>query len=196
MATQIVRPAGAGSETVWVLIACALVVVLAAAFVGVRTTHAPVAAVAAHQIDARRDLTPAEQGLYADLRIADDEIHSDSGLPSVEELADQGLAPFVADISQVRRGDHVWQRLQRDAQVAYLGISRAPDVAGDLLLIEALPDETASAPEAANEPNVWLHRGESVPPPNQLDADSLARAGWHQIVAQFDAGVTRERRTP
>jgi len=191
VATQIVRPAGAGSETAWVLAACALVVALSAVFVSTHTHSASVQTVAEYQIDARRDLTPAEQGLYADLRIAADEL-DDSALPSVEDLAGLGIAPFVADMSQARRGEHDWQKLTRGEQVGYLGISHAPDVAGDLLLIV---DDHGQAAYETSEPNVWLHRGTLAMPPAQLDPDSLTRDGWRQIVAQFDAGVTRERRT-
>jgi len=193
--TQIVRPAGAGSETAWVLAACTLVVALAGAVVSTHTTRTTVETVAAHQIDARRDLTPAEQGLYADLRIAADELN-DGDLPPVADLADQGIAPFVADMSQVRRGDHDWQSLRRGAQVGYLGISHVPDVAGDLLLVIDDRGHDGHAHPGAEEPNVWLHRGESAAPPAQLDSDSLARAGWRQIIARFDAGVTRERHIP
>ncbi len=194
MATQTVRPAGAGHETAWVLAACALVLALAAAFVGVRTTSAPVEVVTEHQIDARRDLTPAEQGLYADLRIAADEL-SEGESPPVEELAELGIAPFVADMSHARRGGHTWQRLTRGAQTGYLGISGDPSVAGSLLLVVDNHGDGGHAHPDTSEPNVWLHRGETVSAPSHLDSDSLARAGWRQIVAQFDAGVTRERRT-
>jgi len=192
--TQIVRPAGAGYETAAVLAACTLIVALAAGLIGMHTTHAHVNTVAEHQIDARRDLTPAEQGLYADLRLAADELNDDAP-PPVQALAEQGIAPFVADMSQVRRGGHDWQRLTRGAQAGYLGISHAPDVAGDLLLIVNEHGGDAHAHHDAHEPKVWLHRGESVAPPTELDPDSLARAGWRQIVAQFDAGVTRDRKT-
>ncbi len=197
MATQIIRPAGAGYETAWVLAACALVVASAAAFIGVRTAGVPVRTMAEHQIDARRDLTPAEQGLYADLRIAFDELSEDT--LSIEELAELGIAPFVADMSHERRGGHVWQRLVRGAQVAYLGVSREPAVAGTLLLVMGNRNDgghvsTHPHPDAG-EPNIWLHRSQLVSAPSQIDADSLFRTGWRQIVAQFDAGVTRERRT-
>jgi len=161
-------------------------------------------AVAAHEADARRDLTAAEQGLYADLRIAADELHEDT--LSIKELAGLGIAPFVADMSQARRGGHVWQRLERGSFVGYLGISGEPAVAGALLLVveRHRPDSRASidahashisaASVEALEPDIWLHRGERVSPPERFDAGSLARAGWRRIVAQFDAGVTRQRR--
>jgi len=195
--TQIVRPAGAGYETAVVLSACALVVALAGTVIGTQSTQASVESIAAYQIDARRDLTPAEQGLYADLRIAVDELSdlgdlddlSDSALPSVATLAESGVAPFVADTSQARRGGHNWQRLSFGMQVGYLGISHNADIAGDLLW---LVGDLKHADD--REPNIWLHRGEPVTAaPSRLDPASLADAGWRQIVAQFDAGVTRER---
>lgn len=199
MTMQIVRPAGAGFETAWVLAACALVVVLAGTFIGVRTVGPSVQAVAAHEVDARRDLTAAEQGLYADLRIAADELNAGESL-SIEELADFGIAPFVKDMSHTRRGGHAWQRLERGSFVGYLGVSGDPAVAGALLLVvgkrhqDTHMSHASTAPVEAREPDIWLHRGQHVSPPSQFDAETLARTGWLRIVAQFDAGVTRQRR--
>ena len=198
MATQIIRPAGSGYETAWVLTACALVVVLAGIFIGARTVGPSVQVVAAHEVDARRDLTAAEQGLYADLRIAADELNAGESL-SIEALADFGIAPFVKDMSHTRRGGHAWQRLERGSSVGYLGLSGDPVVAGALLLVVKSHQDrhlshASTAPVDAGEPDIWLHRGQHVSPPSQLDAETLARTGWLRIVAQFDAGVTRQRR--
>lgn len=210
MATQIVRPAGAGYETAWVLAACVLVLVLAGAFIGVRTVGTSVEVIAVHEVDARRDLTAAEQGVYADLRIAADELAADKlhtgEWLSIEALADLGIAPFVQDMSHTRRGGHGWQRIERGSSVGYLGVSGDRSTAGALLLVmeshgQGLPasagahaSHTSATTIEAREPDIWLHRGQHVSPPSQFDAETLARTGWLRIVAQFDAGVTRQRR--
>ena len=67
---HVIRPAGAGHETLYVLLASLLIVALAAGVVWLRGEREDEQAIAAHQIDARRDLTAAEQGLYTDLRVA------------------------------------------------------------------------------------------------------------------------------
>ena len=109
---QIVRPAGAGHETLAVLAGCALILAVAAAVVTLRAAPAQSHAVAAHQLDARRDLTAAEQGVYADLRVALEEIEAERAggtrLPAVAALSESGLPPFARDASSVQRGAHVW----------------------------------------------------------------------------------------
>ena len=72
--TQIVRPAGAGHETLNVLLLCLLILAIAGSVVAWRgVSHEP-EPVASNQLDARRDLTASEQGIYADLRVTLDEI--------------------------------------------------------------------------------------------------------------------------
>ena len=69
---HVIRPAGAGHETLYVLLVSLLIVVLAATVVMLRGEREDEQTIASHQIDARRDLTAAEQGLYTDLRVAFD----------------------------------------------------------------------------------------------------------------------------
>ena len=43
-------------------------------------------------------------------------------------------------------------------------------------------------------PDIWLKRSADSAPAEDLSDAALSAAGWKQIVAQFDAGVTREHR--
>ena len=142
MSTHVVRPAGAGHETLYVLLLCLLIMAVAGSVVAWRHESQVVTSVAAHQLDARRDLNAAEQGIYADLRVTLDEIQwlreASSALPSAAQLADEGFAPFASDASSVSRGEHAWQLL---GETAYLGVGPKPEVAGSFLLrIGAQPD--------------------------------------------------------
>ena len=107
MTTQVVRPAGAGHETLYVLLLCLLILAVAGSVVAWRHESHEVTSVAAHQLDARRDLNAAEQGLYADLRVTLDEIlllKEESGaLPLPAHLADEGFAPFASGPNNRRR---------------------------------------------------------------------------------------------
>ncbi|RBJ64531.1 hypothetical protein C3L29_040750, partial [Pseudomonas sp. MWU12-2534b] len=69
---------------------------------------------------------------------------------------------------------------------AYLGLSQAPQVAGSFLM--------RLAPEDPAKMDIWLNRIPSVAVPVDLSDARLADAGWQQVVAQFDAGVTRQNR--
>ncbi|MDR9862750.1 MULTISPECIES: DUF6162 family protein [Pseudomonas] len=185
--TQVVRPAGAGHETLNVLLLCLLILALAGSVVAWRgVSHEP-EPVASNQLDARRDLSAAEQGIYADLRVTLDEIRllreEQKALPTPQNLADEGFAPFAQDASSVSRGAHVWQM---QAGTAYFGHSQTLAVAGSFLMRIGADDKA--------EPDIWLNRDAALKAPHDLTDTALAAAGWKQIVAQYDAGVTREHR--
>ena len=93
--TQLVRPAGAGHETLYVLLLCLAILAVAGSVVLWRGEPEVVSSVQTHQLDARRDLGASEQGIYADLRVTLDEIHllreEQQALPTPQVLADEGL---------------------------------------------------------------------------------------------------------
>lgn len=183
---QIVRPAGAGHETLYVLLLCLTILAVAAGIVGLHGESQEVESVAQHQLDARRDLTAAEQGIYADLRVTLDEIRllgQEQTTPvTPEQLAEEGFAPFAQDASSVSRGAHAWQMIGS----SYLGLSQSPSVAGSFLLRRGAMDES--------HPDIWINRKADAAPAADLGDAALIAAGWQQVVAQFDAGVTRQHR--
>lgn len=185
--TQVVRPAGAGHETLYVLAFSLFILLVAAVVVSWHGEKEQVQAVPSHQLDARRDLSASEQGIYADLRVTFEEIQllrqDDPALPSPEQLAEDGFAPFANDASSVSRGDHAWQLLGSNA---YLGLSQAPQTAGSFLMRSQEVD--------AQSADIWLNRAQGLTAPTDLSDAALTSAGWQQIVAQFDAGVTRQHR--
>ncbi|TDF82589.1 DUF6162 family protein [Pseudomonas sp. H9] len=184
---QVVRPAGAGHETLYVLLVSLLILAVAASIVALRGERHDEVSIEAHQLDARRDLNAAEQGVYADLRVAFEDIQlrreEDPALVEVAVLAEEGFPPFVHDASSASRGEHQWQLL---GEHAYLGLSQAPTVAGSfLMLVPAAHDGAA---------DVWLQRKADASVPTDLTPAALISAGWQQIAAQYDAGVTRQHR--
>ncbi len=185
--TQVVRPAGAGHETLYVVLISLLIVVLAATVVWMRGEREDEQTIASHQVDARRDLTAAEQGIYTDLRVAFDEIQllreETAAVPGVDALAAEGLPPFVVDAGSQSRGSHQWLWLQTGA---YLGRSQDLQLAGSFLLI--LPGDSSG------QADVWLRRDSAAVTPDDFDQAALIAAGWRQVVSHYDAGVTREHR--
>jgi hypothetical protein len=184
--THVVRPAGAGHETLYVLLLCLMILAVAGSVVAWRHESQAVSNVNSHQLDARRDLSASEQGIYADLRVTLEEIHllrqEQQALPTPEVLADEGFAPFARDASSVSRGGHAWHLLEARA---YFGQSQAPAVAGSFLMRLSADDDA---------PDIWLNPGTTLAAPTDLSDGALESAGWQQIVAQFDAGVTRQHR--
>jgi len=196
MTVQAIRPAGAGHETGAVLAVCAVIVLLATLTIVLRTTSAPVSQIQAGQIDARHGLTAAEQGVYADLLVAAEEIGFAQAPPQVSDLAEQMIPPFVEDASTGRRGGHDWQMRQDGPVVAYIGVTQDPNTAGSMLLrVTRSPDATTHAEHQGNRAQVWLHKttGTAARVPAGLKPDNLTQEGWQQIVSQFDAGATRHQ---
>lgn len=199
MATHIVKPAGAGHESLWVVIVSALIIAVAALVVSLRVSPDVSTEIAEHQIDARHDLTVAEQGLYADLLVAVDEIAmlGETATPTVAALSEEGLSPFVKDITAEQRGSHAWTLVRTGEGVAYLGVTADQQVAGSLLL--RLPhtkeeDGHGHADAQDSTADVWLNRTVEAVTPAHLSDEDLIRAGWRHVVSQFDAGVTRQTR--
>ncbi len=193
MVEHIVKPAGAGNETRWVLLYALCIVLVAGAVIGVRTEPAEPPTIAAHQLDARDDLTSAEQGIYADLRLVAVELpdlHPEAR-PSVAELQQAALPPFTADAGASGRGGHTWFSVSGEQADAYLGLSAAPEVAGSMLL--RLAPLAAGAPHGDTEPDIWLNRSAKPAPPSQLATEHLIAGGWRQVVSRFDASVTRHK---
>jgi hypothetical protein len=68
---------------------------------------------------------------------------------------------------------------------AYFGQSQAKGVAGSFLMRLTAADDA---------PDIWLNRATDLKAPTDLSDTALESAGWQQIVAQFDAGVTRQHK--
>ncbi|NWB88001.1 DUF6162 family protein [Pseudomonas gingeri] len=185
--TQVVRPAGAGHETLCVLLFCLIVLLVAGSVVALHGEKQNVSTLEAYQVDARRDLSAGEQGIYADLRVTLDEIHllqqDQQALPAPEQLGEEGFAPFAQDASSVSRGGHAWRLLD---QRAYFGLSHATATAGSFLM--RVGNDANAAPD------IWLNRSNNLAAPADLSDSALIAGGWQRVVAQFDAGVTRQHR--
>lgn len=184
---QVVRPAGAGHETLYVLLVSLCILAVAAGIVALRGERHDEVSIEAHQLDARRDLYAAEQGVYADLRVAFEEIQlrreEAPELVEVATLAEEGFPPFAQDASSASRGEHQWQRL---GQHAYLGLSQSASVAGSFLMLIPTAHDGAA--------DIWLLRKADAAVPADLSPAALIAAGWQQIAAHYDAGVTRQHR--
>ncbi|MGF1731245.1 DUF6162 family protein [Photobacterium kasasachensis] len=169
-----------GREGKWVALSIAVILLIATILLPhhqVSTTHQ---ALAPHQI-LIQELEPQELAMIADLRLAHEEIRNirqDSleldgvdSWPSISELEEQWLAPFVKDKSWQHKGQHRW--LNNDSG-AYLGIRQQQQGSASVVLysLQALPD-------------VWLDFGEtarSVSIEGLTDPAALIDAGWKQVV--------------
>lgn len=198
MSTQIVRPAGAGHETLWVALAAVVVIGLAALVVGARAQPEAAVVAAAHQVDARTGLNAAEQGIHADLLVAADEIaalhDTERSVPTVAQMRELGLPPFSTGPETQARGGHEWRAYPPGAEAAYVGRSAAPAVAGSLLLRVPLQPAAAATPAQGHGHGVeiWIQREGAAEWPESVEEAALIRQGWREVVTRYDAGVTRK----
>lgn len=189
----LVRPAGAERETLFVVLLCAVIVLVAGTVVGLRTRAPDVVSVAEWQVDARDGLTAAEQGLNADMKVAANEIVSvlaAGSVPTPEELAEEALPPFAKDATSKGRGDHAWSLVPADGAFAgWLGTTASNRIAGSLLLrIATAADGHGHVEEGAS--SVWLNRSADAAV-SGLSNEALIASGWKEIVSRYDASVTR-----
>ena len=201
MSTQVVRPAGAGHETLWVLLAAAGVLALAALVVGVRSQAPAASALATHQVDARTQLNAAEQGVHADLLVAADEIAAlrdeDQAMPTLDRLRERGLPPFAPGPEARARGAHEWRSSPQGQDLAFVGRSAEPQVAASLLLrVPATVGPAADGHAHEHAVEIWIQREGPVAWPEGIDGPALGRQGWRQVVTRYDAGVTRKDTAP
>ena len=181
---QRVPPASAGRETSLLLLAALLVLVLSGGVVLWRSLHVQGFHLQAHQLDLATALTPAEQGIHADLQAVFEEwriLRQGGGqavAPPAKHWADEGWPPFTGNLSAAQRGAHRWSLVERGDHCAYLGRSARPELAADVLWV--LPPEKNAAFE------FWLQRGkgsDAAHLPARLEDAELIAHGWRQVVS-------------
>jgi hypothetical protein len=70
---------------------------------------------------------------------------------------------------------------------SYLGVSQNPTVAGSFLLRVGAADDAQA--------DIWINRSPSISQSiTDVSDKALIASGWQQVVAQFDAGVTRQHK--
>lgn len=211
---QRVSPAGALSETRWVLLAMALTLVVGALAVGWQRHWLPQEKLQAHQIDLATGLTAAEQGIYTDLQAVYEEWRSMGAPlppPEPQRWAVDGWPPFVDDLAAQKRGLRQWLLLSLGDRHAYLGVSveRGAPVLDESRqeaarwLLWRLPAARSTKAEEGGvdgrraEDSVhegfelWLHAADAVSEASaalsSLDDASMIRHGWLQAAAHLNA---------
>lgn len=189
-----IAPASAGRETSLLLLVALLVMLLSGAVIFWRSQQFQGFSLQAHQLDLATALTPAEQGIYADLQAVADEWQqisqstASSTPPSAKQWADDAWPPFATGLNASQRGAHSWALVQHGADFAYLGRSAKPELASDMLW--RLPQGSSSRFD------IWLLRSTAAAPatqPQLLDDASLIRQGWRQVIATEQAAKASTR---
>lgn len=202
MHTQIVRPATARLEGVYLLAVSAVVLAVCSVLLLQRHTKLETLALQPYQISAFADLNKSEQGLFNDLYAAGLElqtVHRDGNTwLSLEDLQDLAMPPFAKAAPGAQRGGHQWATIPADGNgisaMGYFGKSAASGDVRSFLLVMAYrppPPGTQTDPNAGRSFSIWVQGDSAVAAPTSLDTNGLVDLGWREAVALRGKDVQR-----
>lgn len=191
----VVPPAGGTFETQLVVMVAFVTIILCGCGILLRGAGAEEHDVPAWQVDAFSDLQPKELAIFNALLTSAPEIemiHEDEfDWPSVTELAEAQLPPFVQDSSWRSDGRYNWMRNIISTEdkhiVLYMGSPGGDTKTGSFLLV-MLHDHVkrqGNAGGAGHAPfEVWIHPSSSPAFPEMSTDQALINGGWREVVAR------------
>jgi hypothetical protein len=205
MRTQIVKPATGRFEGAYLLMVCAIVLVICGALILQRHTTLEVINLQPYQVSAFSDLNKTEQGIFNDLYAAGLELqtsHRDSNSwLSLDDVVDLALPPFEQTSLSQQRGGHQWSALPFETNalsaMGYFGKTARVDEARSFLLLmqyqrpQNLPPGATVDPGAGLGFAIWVNADPAVAAPKAIDTKALVDLGWKEAVALKGAEVQR-----
>ncbi len=197
MATQIVSPAGKGSESIYLLIITVVIVVTCALLISVTAGKQQKRILQGYEIDAFADLNGKELAVFNNLRtsaVEIDDIHKEGGRnatwPGVEQLQQEGLPPFVQDISWKKSGQYFWKMVTQPKGTIDLAVfvGYPKDTECGTMLLLFTHDHVKKQGNAQGEPQhvpyeIWYHSSANQPLPKIFTDQVFIAAGWKEIRA-------------
>lgn len=198
MAAQTVTPAGKSSESLYLLIITVAIVSICAFLISLSTRGDGERTLQGHELDAFSDLNGQELAVFNNLRTSAleiDEVHRSAGntapWPTVAELEEEGLPPFVQDASWKKSGAYRWERILRPAGdidlAVFVGYPDSGSQCGTMLLL-FLHDHAKKQGNAGGEPQhapyeIWYHASSAQPVPEVFTDQGFITAGWKEVKA-------------
>ncbi|EKO3640929.1 hypothetical protein M3898_001035 [Vibrio metschnikovii] len=124
-----------GSQETWWVLGSMLLILLVSALLlrGMQVNNTPQTSPLSFELHAT-DLNEKQKSLLIELSLAEQELrffhHLEHQWPSVQWLAEEGIAPFVRDSSWHYLGEHQWQQVAQ----GYLGLAQDPSQVGHVLI--------------------------------------------------------------
>ena len=195
MQVQIVAPSHQQGEGRWLLLTAVLILLVVGGFIGLRQrTELDPTSVSEAQVSAYASLGVEEQGTFSDLRLAALEIQSwrelEGNWPTVADLQELLIAPFVDDVVGSQRGNLQWQMsIESEGQLGfYWGISEDSKVSGSFALQIEIGDDPSST---QGHFHVW-YRQENTNMPELMSKNALQKAGFREVIA-YEGAQERKR---
>lgn len=198
----VVRPAGAGAETGWVLFAALLILLICGGVIVLRNTSATAKVMPDWRVDAFQELRAEELAIFNGLHTAAPEIEivhaEEGGWPTVDQLAADYIPPFVQDAAWERNGAMGWTRSiisTEDKHIAlYVGHPADETVSGSFMLV-MLHDHVkkeGNAGLATHAPyEIWMHASSAAEVPSMVTDQALISRGWREVLARRGEDETR-----
>lgn len=182
MIIQAVTSENGGQEGNWIAFLCALILIVGALLLPYNSENTAQQNIEPFQISIK-DLTTQPLSMIADLRLADEEIRylheANQAWPSVTQLEQDWVAPFVKDKSWAHQGEHHWLQVMPglyQSQPAKGGARYLLNSQHDALDIWIDLDQQASL-IIAEPSSVNL---------TPLSASQLIKSGWTQVLFASD----------
>lgn len=131
------KPASSKKENTILLLVVVLIITTAFLLIKLQQNKEYKQNINDNEISSYIELTNIESGIYADLLNFKTEleiIYSDEKLPTINELEENFIQPFVKDIAWEERGKLFWELFEKDNRSYYLGISENVDLVGNFLV--------------------------------------------------------------
>ncbi len=197
MATQTVSPAGKGSESLYLLLITVVIVATCAVLISVTSGKEQQRVLQGYQIDAFADLNAKELAVFNNLRtsaVEIDDIHREdvnyAAWPAVEQLQQDGLPPFVQDVSWKKSGQYLWKKVARPEGnidlAVFVGYPQDAECGTMLLLFthEHGKKQGNAHGESQHAPyEIWYHSSSREPLPEVFTDQVFIAAGWKEIRA-------------
>jgi len=197
-AIQQVRPAGAQYEALMLALATVAVIGVLALYVHERGRHPAKEPLYDWQVSAFDTLTGADQSIYNALFTAKDDIpyiYDDINLttpddavfrwPSLQDLQDNELPPFIEDRSWKQNGSLKWTlyeplaKGEMQGSTMYLGTDGAQPKQGSFLLVIG---HSHAGVQNKNVIAIWWNAKNHVLMPQSGFRDGLILQGWREVV--------------
>ncbi len=192
----LVNPAKGGTETLWLLMVTAVILIGCGTAIGMRMHTNYEKRIETWQIDAFAELEAGEISIFNALQAAAEEINATHILEgdywvSVAELEELYVPPFAHDAAWHKQGKIQWAMKMvatDDRHIAlYLGHPQAEEIQSAFLLL-LLHDHKKKQGNAAVGPThapyeIWINDKKNQGFPNIITDQALIAAGWKEIVA-------------
>ncbi len=198
MSDQIVPPSGKGLESLYLLIITVSIISVCAVLISFSSRDGDERSLQEHELDAFTALNAKELMVFNNLRTSAleiDAVHQESGdqapWPTVSQLQDDALPPFLPDTSWKKSGQYQWQRILRPSGnidvAVFVGHPNKDSGCGTMLLLflhnHGKKQGNAGGKLQHAPYEIWYHGFFDEPAPEFLTDQAFIAAGWKEIKA-------------